>query len=316
MGQRKKVVLADRAKGRTQNFGQGQVVFAIQHRLDQRQQILDRQFPGQGQPIRARHRHAQGFQVANQTPGQFIALAHEDENVSGRDRTRGAAVAPRQPFLGDHAADFGRQTRGETPLRMIRRGRIDWFGPMRFLGFFLRLDQRPEIDPRRIARAMGGVADRRIRARHPFARPLVAENRIDERENPGGGTERSDQVRALEPFADPLQMRGVFPALFVKFRRVRALEGVNRLFLIADDEDRPCEAAPPIARIRRAPRIARVKITGERLNHPPLRWSGILRFIDQHVIDPPVEPVEHPCPHIRPRQQILGPCDQVVEIEE
>ena len=87
--------------------------------------------------------------------------------------------------------------------------------------------------------------------------------------------------------------------------RRRALEGENRLLLVADREDRPSDQA-------RAG--AGEKFGGEAGDDFPLLRARILRLVDQHVVDALIELVVHPG---RPllAQQRQGLFDQVVVIE-
>ena len=88
--------------------------------------------------------------------------------------------------------------------------------------------------------------------------------------------------------------------------RYRALEGEDRLLLVADGEQR--------ARLgRRA--FAREEFFHQRLHHLPLARAGVLRLVDQDVLDATVELVLHPLGGVRSRQQVRRLDDEVVEIE-
>src|SRR5262249_16449342 len=92
----------------------------------------------------------------------------------------------------------------------------------------------------------------------------------------------------------------------LEFARRRALKREDRLLLIADREDRAPDAARPGA--------------GEELARDPpydfpLLRAGVLRFIDQDMVDAGVELVIHPGGAILGEQH-EGLVDQVVIVEQ
>ena len=58
-----------------------------------------------------------------------------------------------------------------------------------------------------------------------------------------------------------------------------------------------------------------VKITRERTNNLPLRGVGVLRLIDQYVIDLPIVLKSHPICHLAMLQQRRRAPDHVIEID-
>ena len=58
------------------------------------------------------------------------------------------------------------------------------------------------------------------------------------------------------------------------------------------------------------------ELFGQLLHHLPLVGAGVLRLVEQDVVDALVELELHPGSGIRPRQKGDGAGDQVVEIEE
>jgi hypothetical protein len=93
-----------------------------------------------------------------------------------------------------------------------------------------------------------------------------------------------------------------------EFLRPRALEGVDRLLLVTDREDR---AAHMLTRS-----FAGKKLLGELAHHRPLVGAGVLRLVDQDVVDAAVELVLHPRPDVLPREQPYRARDQIGEVEE
>ena len=91
-----------------------------------------------------------------------------------------------------------------------------------------------------------------------------------------------------------------------KFLRRGVLEREDRLLLVADDEDRALD---------RARACAGNKFRDQLADDLPLLRAGVLRLVDQHVVDPEIELVVHPG-GIDVAEQIEGLVDEVVVIEE
>ena len=89
-------------------------------------------------------------------------------------------------------------------------------------------------------------------------------------------------------------------------RRVSALEREDRLLLVADGEQRAELLACP---------GAGEELGGKRLDDAPLRRVGVLRLVNQDVVDAAVDLVQHPGGGVGARQQRLGLYDQIVIVE-
>src|SRR5215831_12867305 len=70
-----------------------------------------------------------------------------------------------------------------------------------------------------------------------------------------------------------------------KGSRVGALKAVDRLFGVADRKDRAHAVAGP---------FSGVKLFGERRHNFPLLRVGVLRFVDQNVVETAIELEQHP----------------------
>ena len=90
--------------------------------------------------------------------------------------------------------------------------------------------------------------------------------------------------------------------------RTGALEPENRLLVVADCKD-------GAHRIALRPGTVEV-IVGQRLDDAPLRRIGILRLVDEDMVETAVELVADPLGHRAVRQQAGGTRDKVVEIDE
>src|SRR5260370_40272696 len=82
--------------------------------------------------------------------------------------------------------------------------------------------------------------------------------------------------------------------------RSGALEGEDRLLLVADRKN--------AARLRLAHPLPGRELGGEPADDLPLRRAGILRLVDQHVIDAEIELVMHPG-RLDVGEQIEALCD-------
>ena len=114
---------------------------------------------------------------------------------------------------------------------------------------------------------------------------LGREDAIDAFEHARRGAERQRQ-------ANPVEIElgvAVPPFQFTPYRREHlrrgALEGEDRLLVVADRE----EGAPPAARAGPGE-----KLLAKPRQNRPLRRGGVLRLVDQNMIDAGVELVEHP----------------------
>src|SRR5438045_2088230 len=101
----------------------------------------------------------------------------------------------------------------------------------------------------------------------------------------------------------PLQQ----PAARVEFAGRGALKGKDRLFLVTDREDRTLDA------LTRA--LAGRELGNDMSDNVPLLWAGVLRLVDQHVINAAIELVMHPARGyaIQHLQRLL---DQVIIVEQ
>jgi hypothetical protein len=67
---------------------------------------------------------------------------------------------------------------------------------------------------------------------------------------------------------------------------IGALKGIDRLFLVADDEDRASD-------LRTRP-LPDGEVLGQTIDDVPLRGAGVLCFVYKNVVDPAIQPEQHP----------------------
>ncbi|GJE70237.1 hypothetical protein CHKEEEPN_1773 [Methylorubrum podarium] len=132
-----------------------------------------------------------------------------------------------------------------------------------------------------------------------------AEHGIDRREDVARRAEREPQADIGEIVPGPLRRPAPGAAGQLELPRVGALEAVDRLLGVAHGEAGAGEAA-------RA--FARRELGGQRAQDLPLLRVGVLRLVDEDVIDAAVELVQDPG-RADPREQVEGLVDQVVEVE-
>ena len=124
----------------------------------------------------------------------------------------------------------------------------------------------------------------------------------DVRRRAEGGVE-ADRLEGEFSRLDPLGERA---SLLAERGRCRSLKPVDRLLLVADDEDG--------ARLH-AEIAAAGELLGELAQDRPLRLAGVLRLVEQDVVDAGVELVKHPG-RLDPLQQRACARDQVVIVEQ
>ena len=88
--------------------------------------------------------------------------------------------------------------------------------------------------------------------------------------------------------------------------RIGPLEAEDRLLVIADGEDRPVALRRP---------LPGEILAGQRADDVPLPLVGVLGLVDEDMVGLAVELVAHPVAHAGRQQQLLGPRDQIVEID-
>ena len=115
-------------------------------------------------------------------------------------------------------------------------------------------------------------------------------------------------ARSLHPlaetFADPAEHHGI-----------GALEAEDRLLDVADGEHGARRAGQTVFGRRALDAGAGEKLPRDRLDQAPLLRAGILRLVDQDMVDAAVHLVEHPFRRRLAGQQVLCHQDQIVEIE-
>ena len=260
---------------------------------------------GQNQPVGACHLDA--AQLERGEDGSLRkrgTLAHEDADIAGADRP----VFQFQLFARLQPAVYGgSDTRGQ-PHRRRRGGPVSSSGDhgSERVGLVVLLGL-PYLDQPREPGAVGRVGDRRMRGGHAGRALRRGEDAVDRLEQRRHRAEREDERHA------PPRQPGLLRAGGKRLAR-RGEHGAA---------PRPGSRRSTASRRRRQTACVRVSlraVAGEeflrqRADHVPLHRAGVLRLVDQDVVEPAVELVEHPLHRCRGAQQVGGAGDEVVEVE-
>src|SRR4029078_3899418 len=133
------------------------------------------------------------------------------------------------------------------------------------------------------------------------------EDRVDRPEYRRSRAKRGDQRQFRELLTGGADALSEILTYTLERRRGGALEAEDRLFGIADDEHRAAQ---------RASAFAGEELLRQRRHHLPLLGIGVLRFVDEDVIDAAVELVEHPRRNIRALEKIARGEDEIVIVQQ
>ncbi len=191
------------------------------------------------------------------------------------------------------------------PLVRLRR-RVSRAFQLRRVGLlFLGTDQRPQLHPAGRVLAAGQV-DHVARIGEAARRLVLAEHPVDRIEHGRRRAEGDIEVDRHEALVGHAAALGEPFAHLLELARIGALEAEDRLLDVADGEHRACA-------FDRA--LADEELLGQAADHLPLVGVGVLRLVDQHVVDAAVELVEHPGGAVGALQQPARGDDQVVVVQ-
>ena len=179
--------------------------------------------------------------------------------------------------------------------------------PAFHLAPFGRLDQIPDFDQAgRDAgqREMFGNADRI--GGDACINVLRLEHAVDRAEHGLAGAERVMEAQEPPALFLVVELAGEQLPHLVEGMRRRALKREDRLLLVADREHRALDVRP---------RAAGREFRHDGLDDLPLLRAGVLRLVDQYVVDAEIELVQHPGRR-RALEQIERLVDQVVVVEQ
>src|SRR3546814_19227128 len=102
----------------------------------------------------------------------------------------------------------------------------------------------------------------------------------------------------------------------LELRRIGALERIDRLLGIADRKDGARHRLLSVLRARLVRAFAGEEVARQPLDDAPLLRAGVLRLVDQQVIEATVELEQHPGDAAVAREQTVGIVNEVVVVEQ
>ena len=302
-GEREELVLVEPDQRRLQQAGEVEVVLRQQHEARHGEQVLDGELLAEVQAVDARHLDLLALQLAHQGVDELVAPADQHHEVAGMQqlalaRTRRSLPIrplawsrdqPRQPLVRrrQHAAPAPRPRRSRSrPSRRRPAARA-----------------RPGRDP-----GLGCAGGDHL-AGHGEAvrRDRLLEHPVDRVEHRRRRAERDGERHLGEVAPRELDALGEPVAHLGELGWIGALEAEDRLLGVADHED---------GALARRLALSPAKNSSVRLaDHLPLVGIGVLRLVDQHMVDAAVELVEHPGSALRRAEQPPRGDDQVVVVE-
>ena len=308
--QRQQVVVVEAEQRRLQHAGEAEIVVGQQRGAAGGDEIEHGDVTGDVEPVGAGHGDPALLQRADHRLEEGVAGAHEDEDVAGPHRPLPPAAALVHAIGRERRAqrlNLARDAVGEFARGVVLGQRVDGDAPFRIDIAGFGLDARPHLDERRQALLDALVAGPDVALLHqPVLMRHGGEHAVDGREDPGGRAERGLQSHPFEGLAAGTKARLERRAHALEHQRGRALEREDRLLVVADDE----EGAIGATRTGTGGEVG-----GETLEDLPLRLAGVLRLVDQHVVDAAVELVQDPA-GIGAAQQLERAVDEIVEVEQ
>ena len=302
-GQRQQPVFRDIEDRRAQHGGERQVVLRLEKESAERGEVLDCYMGGKLQPVRARDRNPLFLQAARQSVDEAVALAHQHHHVAGLEPS---ALPLQQLAIRKPEADRLADLLGKPHGR--RAGMVDGQRPVVGLFDGLRTQRGPDLDiprcvvaDRLVVERVGIVTDA---APHGF----IGEDAVNRLEHVASRAERPGELQVGESGIAATHTRGEELPAFMKRLRRRPLKGIDRLLLVANRED---GAGNAVARA-----MTGEELLGQPAHDLPLLGAGVLRLVEQDVVDALVKLVLHPRPGVGARQKVDCAHDQIVEIEE
>ncbi len=289
-----------------QERGQRQVVLRQDGEAAERHEVLHGDVLGQHQPVGTGDGQVVPLlQGARQCIDEGVALAHQHDDIAGLHRPRLALFRHRL------AADPGGERIGDAPGenvdRRFFRHRVEGRCPVLLVEPRRGGDHLPDVDCARLAPAVGGMDDLAAVRRQAARIGGIEEDPVDGRKHvPRRAEGKEEPDGAEDGFGRPRASRNL-ASFFREALRPGALEGVDRLFLVAHGEDR----SPGDPR-----RFAGEEVVGQRPDDLPLPGARVLRLVDEDMVDALVELVVHPGAHLLARQEPRRAVDQVVEVEQ
>ena len=284
----------------------GQRVVVLRHdgELRQGHEVEHGNVLAQLQPVSTRHRHLLVPQCADHRVEEAVALPHQDEDVA---RLHGA-VPCRQHALADPALDGGCELLRQPAAWRLRRLAVNRRLPRIGVLLFGWLDERPDFHGALRFAPVGHVlpftrqaaikAGARIRSRR--------EDAVDSLQDGLQRAEGDAEVHFAELPLHALDLALYLAQHLLEDIGVRPLEGIDRLLPVTHHEQG--------ARLAAVTAFACEELARQRLHDLPLHGAGVLRLVDEQVLDAAVELEQHPGGIRLLVQEFRRPDDEVLEV--
>ena len=292
IGEVEQSVLVDTKEGSLQYRGKCQVILRQQQKPTQGDQILHGELLGQDQPVGAGHRDVALLQRTQQLADKLVAAPYQHHDIAGANW----AAAGLEHLSVIEPASYGGCDRKRKPCAGLgdalacdrQRDRVGRL-------FRLRQYRRPDLDEPRMPGTGRNVANLAAFEGYAVMRCLMPENHVDRMQYRLGRPKRDIEGH------DPPILSGGSDALFEipphrhESARVGALKTVDRLLCVPDGKNRAVVTAGT---------VAGEELPGECRGDFPLLRVGVLRFVDQDVIETAIQLEENPRRRLAPPKQL------------
>ena len=319
MGEIEQPVVVEAEQRAFQDRRQGQIVLRQQKEIGDRKHVHDRQLLDQHHAVGAGDLDAGILQRADRRVDQGVAPAHQDHDVAGARNALYRPVAGAIPHQAGRPADPGPHLPGD-PLRQVFDRRCGFAVDLQRRPGLRRIgigrgDDRPQFDHAALPLPPGGMAERRAVRDNAVPRRAFGEAAVHCIQHPLDRAEGHVEIDGRPVF---LRVAHPFPEAFpdaAEHHRIGALEAEDRLFDVADGEHGARRPGQAVVGGRALDPFAGEEFPRDRLDQAPLLRAGVLRLVDQDMVDAAVQLVEHPFGRRRTGQQGFGLQDQVVEVQ-
>ena len=262
---------------------------------------------GQLEAIGAGDRNAGVLQRLDHGVERIAAPPHQHQHVAIAQRPA-VALAAGHHAAADQRLDLGLNAPGKLHFGAGRGDAVERRAPAFDVLPVVGFREFPEIDLARAGvgqRVMDRISD--IDRMDAAKNILLAKHLIDRMQDRRPRPERISKRHRIELQSGALELPLQCPAAQVEFAWRSALKRKDRLLLVADREHRSHQA------VARA--CARGEFGDDVRDDVPLPRAGILRLVDQHMVDAAVELVMHPAggDAVEHLQRLV---DQIVIVEQ
>ncbi len=301
------VVVGEAEQRALQRDGERQIVLRQQQRVGEIHQIDDRDVLGQLEPVGAGDRNAGVLQRLDHRIEGVAAPPHQHQHIAVTQRPA-IPGATRHGATFDQPPDLGLDAPGEFHFRAGQRHAVERCTPAFDVLLVIGLGQFPEID-----QARSGIRQRIVDRVAGFGGMdaavdrFVAKHVVDRLQDRRSRAERIGERHRIEfqpGIPKPLLQSA---AAAIELAGCGTLKRKDRLLLVADRKNRAGDA---VAGAR-----ARGELGNDVCDDIPLPGAGVLRLVDQHMIDAAIELVMHPA-RGHPIQHLQRLVDQIVIIEQ